>query len=659
MRPRPSTRPHVLARARLAANSGRIVGGRLSGEAGTQPAPMPWATPCLLRTNTDHLTTTASRVSAAGAEGILMGLVSMRRVISVLAAIVVLIAGALYATADIQRNAALLGARQQVAAQGMLTAMLDQETGSRGFVETRQKAFLVPWDAGTSAFTASLAALRSLEVGNVGLERLLDDQAQRADRWHAEVQAAISRFDQTGRPPSVAEALRDKTVMDGFRASHDALDALLATQRSRQLTVATTVVIGVTIALVLLLAAIGLLARRLVRREDARQRAQDELHELLHASEFEGESRLLLIRHVERLVPQAGAIVLNRNASDDQLEVTRGINADESRLPIADVETLRPRSCMAVRFSRSYDRHPGDDGLSSCDICGALPVASACEPLLVGGQVIGSVLVASSKPISSERRLRLSECVGQAAPIIANHRNLALAEMHALSDTLTGLPNRRAAEETLKRTAAFADRSLAPLVAVMIDLDHFKTLNDRHGHETGDKALALVARIIRSTIRESDFASRFGGEEFLVLLPNTDRATGLLVAEKLRVEIGHAELAGVAAISASLGVSVMPADATTADGLLRNADRALYVAKESGRNRVHSFSSAAAGNEHPQPTPPGDAITTPAPPSHARTRQPGQRPQSPVALSVSSESGRSSGFDETPGVGASRHGVTP
>jgi diguanylate cyclase (GGDEF)-like protein len=88
-------------------------------------------------------------------------------------------------------------------------------------------------------------------------------------------------------------------------------------------------------------------------------------------------------------------------------------------------------------------------------------------------------------------------------------------------------------------------------------------------------------RIIRSTIRESDFASRFGGEEFLVLLPNTDRATGLLVAEKLRVEIGHAELAGVAAISASLGVSVMPADATTADGLLRNADRALYVAKES------------------------------------------------------------------------------
>ena len=537
----------------------------------------------------------------------------MRRVFSVLAAIVILIAGALFATSDIQRNAALLGARQQVAAQGMLTALLDQETGSRGFFETRERTFLVPWEDGTSAFKANLAALRSLEVGNVDLDRMLDDQAQRADRWHAEVEAAISRFGQTGRRPSVPEAVQEKAIMDGFRASHDALDASLATQRNRELTVATRVAMGVAVGLAVLLAAIGLLARRLIRREDARQGAQDELRELLHGSESESESRLLLIHHIERLVTQAAAIVLTRIAGDDQLEVTRGINADESRLPIADVETLRPRSCMAVRLSHSYDRRPGDDRLSRCEICGALPVASACEPLLVGGRVIGSVLVASPKSISSERRLRLSESVGQAAPVIANHRSLALAEMHALSDTLTGLPNRRSAEETLKRMAAFAGRSVTPLAAVMIDIDHFKGLNDRHGHETGDKALALVAHIIRSTIRGGDFASRFGGEEFLVLLPNTGREIGLLVAEKLRVEIGHADLGGVAAISASLGVSAIPADAATADGLLRNADRALYAAKESGRNCVHSFSSAATENEPARPAPPTGALVSLAP----------------------------------------------
>jgi diguanylate cyclase (GGDEF)-like protein len=527
-----------------------------------------------------------------------MGLVSIRRVMFVLAVIVVLIAGALYATATIQRNAAILGAQQQVTAQSALTGMLDQESGSRGFFETRQKAFLGPWQSGTAEYTSSLTALRVLVAGDAGLESILADQAHRASLWHAEVQAAITRLEQTGEAPSAAEALREKTTMDGFRASHTALDAALAAQRGRDLTVATSVAVRVAIALAAMLAAIGLLARSLIRREEARQRGQGELRELLHASESESESRLLLIRHVERLVPQSGAVVLNRNASDDQLEITRDVGADTSIVPIANVELLRPRSCMAVRFSRPYDRrHPGDDGLARCEICGELAVASACEPLLVSGQVIGSVLVASPKPISSERRLRLSESVAQAAPIIANHRNLAVAETHALSDPLTGLANRRLADETLKRMASFASRSKASLAAVMIDIDHFKRLNDVHGHESGDQALALVAQIISASIRESDFAARFGGEEFLVLLPDTGRGAALLVAEKLRAEIGRAELTGMSALSASLGVAVMPTDATTSDVLLRNADRALYVAKESGRNRVRSFSSEPNADE--------------------------------------------------------------
>jgi diguanylate cyclase (GGDEF)-like protein len=527
-----------------------------------------------------------------------MGLVSIRRVTLVLVVIVVMIAGALFATAKLQRNAATVGAQQQVAAQGVLTAMLDQDTGSTGFFETKQAAFLVLWSRGTSEFTASLAALRPLVAGDLGLEAVVADEAQRADRWHVEVQAAISRLQKTGRPPTDAQALQQKAIMDGFRTSHDTLDASLATLRGRDLTVATSIAVRVAIALGAMLAGIGLLARGLIRREDARQRRQEELRELLHASESESESRLLLIRHVERLVPKSGTVVLNRNPSDDQLEITRDIGADASRVPIANVETLRPRSCMAVRFSRSYDRrHPGDDGLSRCEICGELSVASACEPLLVSGQVIGSVLVASPKPISSERRQRLSESVAQAAPIIANHRNLALAELHALSDPLTGLPNRRQADETLRRMASFAIRSKAPLAAVMIDIDHFKQLNDRHGHESGDNALALVGHIIGSTIRESDFAARFGGEEFLVLLPDTTRDAALLVAEKLRAEIRRAELTGIGAISASLGVAVMPADATTPEVLLRNADRALYGAKASGRNNVRSFASATTAEE--------------------------------------------------------------
>lgn len=129
------------------------------------------------------------------------------------------------------------------------------------------------------------------------------------------------------------------------------------------------------------------------------------------------------------------------------------------------------------------------------------------------------MLVFSAKPIDGGHRARMRESVAQATPILANQRNLALAETRAASDALTGLPNRSAANDTLNRIAAQAGRSISPLAAIMLDLVHFKAINDRRGHENGDRALALVGYTISSTIRRSDFAARFGGEEFLILLP--------------------------------------------------------------------------------------------------------------------------------------------
>ena len=220
-------------------------------------------------------------------------------------------------------------------------------------------------------------------------------------------------------------------------------------------------------------------------------------------------------------------------------------------------------------------------------------VSATCEPLLVGGQVIGSVLVAATRKIGPEGRARLRDSVTQAAPILANQRNLAIAEMRAASDALTGLPNRRAADEAFKRMAAQAARTASPLTAILLDLDRFKKVNDQHGHESGDRALALVGSIISSTIRASDFAARYGGEEFLLLLPATDADGAMLLAEKLRMEIERAELMGIGSITASLGLAVLPTDAGEPVELLRKADRALYTAKETGRNRVHAFSRSA------------------------------------------------------------------
>ncbi|MEP6463572.1 MAG: GGDEF domain-containing protein [Frankiaceae bacterium] len=215
--------------------------------------------------------------------------------------------------------------------------------------------------------------------------------------------------------------------------------------------------------------------------------------------------------------------------------------------------------------------------------------------------MIGSVLVSQPTPFTDTDETRIKATVAQAAPVLANLRSLALAEYRANNDSLTGLPNKRATEDTLKRMVAQAGRSLTPLAAVMVDLDHFKAINDRFGHALGEEVLAAVGTAISSSLRISDFAGRFGGEEFLILLPETGLDAAWQVAEKIRTTVAAISIPGVEReITASLGVAGLLEHAGNATGLLREADRAQYSAKAAGRNRTTmapdpaSFSGEAA-----------------------------------------------------------------
>jgi diguanylate cyclase (GGDEF)-like protein len=142
-------------------------------------------------------------------------------------------------------------------------------------------------------------------------------------------------------------------------------------------------------------------------------------------------------------------------------------------------------------------------------------------------------------------------------------------------------------QETLRRMAAQAGRTAAPLGAILFDLDHFKEVNDVHGHAKGDEVLAAVGDTVASVVRASDFVGRYGGEEFVALLPDTGREGALHVAQKLRSAISQVDVPGVArTVTASFGVAVLPFDAVEPEQLLRVADRALYSAKGNGRDRV-------------------------------------------------------------------------
>jgi diguanylate cyclase (GGDEF)-like protein len=530
------------------------------------------------------------------ADVVLMPGLSPRRIAVLIAIPVVLIACAVFATATFERNSALHASKQQDAAQRLLTGMLDQETGARGYFETRELRFLQPWYLGRSHFLAALADSRSFSAGDGALEQAIAEQEQSGDTWNATIANEITHLRLTGQPPSRAQALAAKAIMDNFRQLNSLFQTQLTSRQNSALSGATWFAVGVAALLSILLVLSGLtLVRRISRREARRLRRQRELRDLLQVSGSEEESQKLLIRHVERTVPGAGAAVFNRNNSDDRLEPRLSPGAEDTPLRDLMTDQLKPRSCMAVRLSRAYVRRPGDEALLLCEACGKVDANVLCEPLLVGGQVIGSVLLAREKAIEPQERSNVHDSVIQAAPILANQRNLAVAEMRAASDPLTGLPNRRAADDAIKRMIAHAGRTVTPLSVVLIDLDHFKEVNDLHGHEQGDAALAAIGQILAASVRASDFAARYGGEEFLLLLPDTDRRGAVGVAEKLRRTIENAEIRDIGCLTASLGIAALPEDAVDSEQLLRRADRALYAAKAHGRNRVEVAAPPTGG----------------------------------------------------------------
>jgi two-component system chemotaxis response regulator CheY len=172
-------------------------------------------------------------------------------------------------------------------------------------------------------------------------------------------------------------------------------------------------------------------------------------------------------------------------------------------------------------------------------------------------------------------------------------RNRELARM-ALIDGLTGIPNRRDFDEKLYKLGEQSRRGKRPFSIVMVDLDHFKGLNDTLGHEAGDDALRTVAGILGKNVRTSDYAFRYGGEEFVCLLPDTDAEGAYQVAERLRVRVEAADIPNPGnppgqRLTVSLGLaSYDPGGDTSPDAVLARADQALYRAKELGRNRVVS-----------------------------------------------------------------------
>jgi diguanylate cyclase (GGDEF)-like protein len=174
----------------------------------------------------------------------------------------------------------------------------------------------------------------------------------------------------------------------------------------------------------------------------------------------------------------------------------------------------------------------------------------------------------------------------RARTLLEFKRYLDSCEEAAFTDHLTGLANRRRFERQFEREVARTERYGHPFCLLLLDLDHFKQVNDTYGHDAGDEALRRVGSAIQSGTRGIDTGARIGGDEFAVILPETDCARGLEVAERLRAEINTMEVAPVGRLSVSLGLAELPSCARERTALREAADAALYEAKRAGRGRV-------------------------------------------------------------------------
>ncbi|MBL4685509.1 MAG: diguanylate cyclase [Nannocystaceae bacterium] len=267
------------------------------------------------------------------------------------------------------------------------------------------------------------------------------------------------------------------------------------------------------------------------------------------------------------------------------------------------VPRFSPEECWGLR--RLQTHYSGDDGENP-----AFPRCShakedgwhMCIPMSAHGQSIGLICMAGPGSLAGAERGSL-ERVGKS---IADQLALAVSNLNlreslsalAVRDPLTSLFNRRHMEASVNREVARAKRDDTPLSVIMLDIDHFKVFNDTHGHQAADQVLVELGARLKSHFRESDIPCRYGGEEFLIVLPACPKHEAQVLAERFRDLVEKSALG----ITVSVGVATMPVDGHNWDIVLRKADSALYEAKAAGRNQVRLAESPANNGGAPSVT---------------------------------------------------------
>jgi diguanylate cyclase (GGDEF)-like protein len=302
------------------------------------------------------------------------------------------------------------------------------------------------------------------------------------------------------------------------------------------------------------------------------------------------------MRYLEQLLPgTAGALCILDNSRQAFACVGTWGGVD----PVI-FDGFTPESCCALRSGRSRWRRPERSEVHCTHFAGKAPELYLCLPLTAHGETLGIVTVecpSQEAAVLTEMRETAFASLGEmAAMAIAGLHLRQKLESQSIRDGMTGLFNRRFMEIALEREMNRARRQGKQVAVMMLDIDHFKQFNDTFGHAAGDVVLREVAECMRVGVRGEDIVCRFGGEEFIVIMPEITTRAALDRAELLRRMVGDLSLRfhgqALRQITISIGVAMFPDNSDNPEELLRSADHAMYAAKHKGRNRVVATDSS-------------------------------------------------------------------
>jgi diguanylate cyclase (GGDEF)-like protein len=308
------------------------------------------------------------------------------------------------------------------------------------------------------------------------------------------------------------------------------------------------------------------------------------------------------VRYIAQLLPGTSGGFCLINDSREMAEVDATWNGATALL-----DGFPPDACCGLRSGRMRWRKAGQSEVHCDHFSGAPPENYICLPLAAHGETLGVVYVecvsAGIAAMVDANLSALQQMVELASMRIASLNLRNILEHQSIRDSLTNLFNRRFMEIALDRELRRATRHQKPLAVLMLDIDHFKQLNDTYGHDAGDVVLREVATAMRQTVRSEDTVCRYGGEEFVVILPEMSATDALVRAESIRHMICELRLhhrgEALRDVTISIGVATFPQNGDTMDHILGFADRALYEAKRQGRNRVILAEPASIGQSSP------------------------------------------------------------